>query len=90
MNTKIYNKQLIEEFHSYNYFGCLSTGQSEEQQEELKRVWIDNMENRGWILDESIIYHDRSRKSTKIYKFEFQSLSIPLSAVRLSTLVLMD
>lgn len=32
----------------------------------------------------------RSRKSTKISKFEFQSLSIPLSAVRLSTLVLMD
>ena len=58
MTTKIYNKQLIEEFHSYNYFGCLSTGQSEKQQQELKWAWIDKMENRGWILDESIIYHD--------------------------------
>jgi len=57
MNTKIYNKQLIEEFHSHNYFGC-EPDTSGEEQAEIQRVWIDNMSKLGWILDESIIYHD--------------------------------
>ena len=54
---KIYNKQLIEEFHSHNYFGC-EPDTSGEEQAEIQRVWIDNMSKLGWILDESIIYHD--------------------------------
>ena len=67
--------------------------------DELEKAW-DELEEEyapkpqkpcarlGWVSPEGHFY--RSRKSTKIYKFEFQSLSIPLAAVRLRTLVLMD
>jgi hypothetical protein len=52
-----FTKQRVEDYHSHNYFGC-EPDTSVEEQEEIKRVWIDNMKNRGWILDESVIYHD--------------------------------
>ena len=49
---------MVQDLESHNYFGCSDTGQSEEQQEALKKAWIEAMRQRGWILDDSIIEND--------------------------------
>jgi hypothetical protein len=58
IQMKQYNKQLIENYHSNNYFGCVSDGVSEEEQEAIKLQWIENMEKMGWVLDVAFITDD--------------------------------
>jgi len=56
--SKVFSRELVNLYQDHNYFGCSDTGQSEEQQEALKKAWIEAMRQRGWILDDSIIEND--------------------------------
>ena len=50
-----YNRQYVIDLLHNNYFGCESTGQTEEQQELIQQAWIDAMARKGWVLDEESI-----------------------------------
>lgn len=53
--SKVFSRELVNLYQDHNYFGCFDTGQSEEQQEALKKAWIEAMANRGYILGETLI-----------------------------------
>ena len=53
--SKVFSRELVNLYQDYNFFGCESDGQSEEQQEALKKAWIEAMANRGYILGETLI-----------------------------------
>ena len=55
----IFSTRMVQDFADNNYFGSKSTGQSEEQQQSLKKAWIEAMRKRGWIVDDSIIENDK-------------------------------
>jgi hypothetical protein len=53
--SKVFSRELVNLYQDHNFFGCESDGQSEEQQEALKKAWIGAMANRGYILGETLI-----------------------------------
>ena len=53
--SKVFSRELVNLYQDHNFFGCESDGQSEEQQEALKKAWIEAMANRGYILGETLI-----------------------------------
>jgi hypothetical protein len=59
----LYNSQYVIDLRHNNYFGCESTGQTDEQQELIQQAWLRAMSQKGWVLgDESIgCVHDNDQ-----------------------------
>ena len=53
-NNKLFSTQLVNEYAAAGYFGE-APDTSEEEQSEIRRVWLLSMAGRGWILNQSVI-----------------------------------
>jgi len=53
-NSKLFSTQLVNEYAAAGYFGE-APDTSEEEQSEIRRVWLLSMTARGWILNQSVI-----------------------------------
>jgi hypothetical protein len=53
-NNKLFSTRLVNEYAAAGYFGE-APDTSEEEQSEIRRVWLLSMGGRGWILNQSVI-----------------------------------